>query len=262
MKMTNELMQIGSRDILGKTVTAFGTVDNPLFLAKDVAEWIGVQNVSQMLEPIDGDEKTKVLLPSIQCIEGLQANTEYWFLTENGLYEVLFLSRKPVAKEFKSGVKQLLHDLRTGKKQLSGIELIAAGYSEAMKQIEHQEKIIELQTLKISEDKPKVLFSEAVATSNTDILVGELAKILKQNGVDIGQNRLFEKLRDEGYLCKTGSQCNMPTQRSMEMGLFRIKETSITHSDGHITISKTAKVTGRGQIYFINKFLGEERAIA
>lgn len=260
--MTNELMQIGSRDILGKTVTAFGTVDNPLFLAKDVAEWIGVQNVSQMLEPIDGDEKTKVLLPSIQCIEGLQANTEYWFLTENGLYEVLFLSRKPVAKEFKSGVKQLLHDLRTGKKQLSGIELIAAGYSEAMKQIEHQEKIIELQTLKISEDKPKVLFSEAVATSNTDILVGELAKILKQNGVDIGQNRLFEKLRDEGYLCKTGSQCNMPTQRSMEMGLFRIKETSITHSDGHITISKTAKVTGRGQIYFINKFLGEERAIA
>lgn len=108
---------------------------------------------------------------------------------------------------------------------------------------------------KITADKPKVLFADAVSTSHTSILIGELAKILKQNGVDIGQKRLFEWLREKGYLVKSGSSKNMPTQKSMEMGLFEIKETTITHADGHISISKTTKVTGRGQVYFSNKFL-------
>lgn len=107
----------------------------------------------------------------------------------------------------------------------------------------------------IEADKPKVIFAEAVTTSKTSILVGELAKILKQNGIQIGQNRLFQWLRENGYLIKRkGTDYNMPTQKSMEMGLFEIKETSVTHSDGHITISKTPKVTGKGQVYFINKF--------
>ncbi|MEK5167189.1 phage antirepressor KilAC domain-containing protein, partial [Paenibacillus sp. FSL R5-0527] len=104
-------------------------------------------------------------------------------------------------------------------------------------------------------DRPKVLFADAVTASTTSILVGELAKILKQNGVEIGQNRLFAWLRENGYLIsRRGTDYNMPTQRSMELGLFEIKETSISHSDGHVTINKTPKVTGKGQVYFINKF--------
>ena len=120
---------------------------------------------------------------------------------------------------------------------------------------EEQKKRIEAEA-KIEVDKPKVLFSEAVTTSKTSILIGDLAKIIKQNGVEMGQNRMFSWLRDNGYLIKRkGSDFNMPTQKSMEMKLFEIKETAITHSDGHITINKTPKVTGAGQVFFVNKLL-------
>lgn len=118
----------------------------------------------------------------------------------------------------------------------------------------YKDKVILLEK-KIEEDKPKVIFAGAVETSKTSILIGELAKLIKQNGYDIGQKRLFAWLRENGYLIKSGrTDYNMPTQRAMDMGLFEIKETAITHSDGHITVNKTPKVTGKGQIYFINKF--------
>lgn len=130
-------------------------------------------------------------------------------------------------------------------------EVVKRGY--AILQNENARLRIENESM-----KPKALFADAVATSQTDILIGELAKIIKQNGVDMGQNRLFKWLRKYNYLGTRGSNYNMPTQYSMERGLFRIKETSITHSDGHITINKTPKVTGKGQQYFINKFLEEE----
>jgi anti-repressor protein len=118
---------------------------------------------------------------------------------------------------------------------------------------------IKRQTEQINQLAPKALFADAVSVSKTSILVGELAKLIKQNGVDIGQNRLFDWLRNNGHLIRRqGTDYNMPTQRSMEMGLFEVKETVITHSDGHTSISKTPKVTGRGQIYFIQKFLGGE----
>lgn len=121
--------------------------------------------------------------------------------------------------------------------------------------IEDYTKKIELLENKVKEDKPKVLFADSVATSKTSILVGDLAKIIKQNGVDIGQKRLFNWLRNNGFLIKRlGTDYNMPTQKSMELELFEIKETAVTHSDGHTTINKTPKVTGKGQIYFINKF--------
>lgn len=108
----------------------------------------------------------------------------------------------------------------------------------------------------IKQDAPKVLFANAVTTSHTNILIGELAKTIKQNGVDIGEKRLFEWLREKGYLIKRlGTDYNAPTQRSMELGLFRVKETAITHADGHVTVNKTTKVTGKGQEYFTNKFL-------
>ena len=121
--------------------------------------------------------------------------------------------------------------------------------------IEDYTKKIELLENKVKEDKPKVLFADSVATSKTSILVGDLAKIIKQNGVDIGQKRLFTWLRNNGFLIKRlGTDYNMPTQKSMELELFEIKETAVTHADGHTTINKTPKVTGKGQIYFINKF--------
>ena len=108
---------------------------------------------------------------------------------------------------------------------------------------------------KVEADRPKVVFADAVATSKTSILVGELAKILRGNGVEVGQNRLFERLRADGFLIRRkGSDWNMPTQRAMELGLFEIKETAVTHSDGHVTVNKTPKVTGKGQQYFINYF--------
>ncbi len=120
-----------------------------------------------------------------------------------------------------------------------------------------REKRIALES-QAKQDKPKVLFADAVSASHTSILVGELAKILKQNGVNIGQNRLFSELRERGFLIKRkGSDWNMPTQRSMELGLFEIKETVISHADGHTSINKTVKVTGTGQQYFINLFLQE-----
>lgn len=114
---------------------------------------------------------------------------------------------------------------------------------------------------KAQEDKPKVLFADAVAASESPMLIGELAKVMKQNGVDTGEKRLFEWLRNNGYLIRRkGTDFNAPTQKSMEMGLFKVKETAITHSDGHVTVNRTTKVTGKGQQYFINKFLSEESA--
>ncbi len=114
--------------------------------------------------------------------------------------------------------------------------------------------------VEVEKAKPKVLFADAVSASKTTILIGELAKLLKQNGIEIGQNRLFSYLRENGYLIKRdGTGYNMPTQKSMEMGLFNIRETTITHSDGHTTINKTVKVTGKGQQYFVNLFLGDRK---
>lgn len=113
-----------------------------------------------------------------------------------------------------------------------------------------------LLTEQIEQEKPKVIFADSVAASNTSILVGEMAKILKQNGIDVGQNRLFAWMRENGYLIsRKGTDYNMPTQYSMNLGLFTIKETTINHSDGHVSVSKTVKVSGKGQLYFVNKFL-------
>lgn len=128
---------------------------------------------------------------------------------------------------------------------------MALGLKASQQLLEHKDKLI-------AEMKPKAIFADAVSVSETSVLVGELAKMIKQNGINIGAKRLFEYLRENGYLIKRkGTDYNMPTQKSMELGVFKIKETSITHSDGSVQISKTTKVTGKGQVYFINKFLKE-----
>ena len=254
----NELKIIDERELLGKQLRIYGDFENPLFLAKDVAEWIDYdkEKVGQMLNSIDNDEK----ITSPIYYSGQVRNM--WFVTEEGLYEVLMQSRKPIAKKFKKKVKEILKDVRkygmyATDELLDNPDLII---KMATRLKEEKAKNKELED-KMKEDKPKVLFADAVATSQSSILVGDLAKILKQNGIETGQKRLFSKLRDEGYLIKqNGMSYNMPTQKSMELELFEIKETAVTHSDGHISINKTVKVTGKGQQYFLNLFLKDRIA--
>jgi len=140
--------------------------------------------------------------------------------------------------------------------ELSRIEILQLA-------LESEQRAVQLAT-KVQQDAPKVLFADAVATSSSTILIGDLAKILRGNGIDIGANRLFERLRDEGFLIRRqGTDRNMPTQRAMDLELFKVKETAVTHSDGHVTVSKTPKVTGKGQAYFVNRYApGAEMAVA
>ena len=248
--MENNLQIIDERKLLGKDFKIYGDIENPLFLAKDVANWIEHTDLSRMVNMVDDNEKLKRTL----YVSG--QNREMWFLTEDGLYEVLMQSRKPIAKQFKKEVKQILKTIRLNgmyatDKLLDNPDLAIQAFTK-LKEEREKRKALEI---KIEEQKPKVIFAEAVETSKTSILIGELAKIIKQNGYNIGQQRLFDWLRENGYLIKRqGTDHNMPTQRAMELGLFEIKETAVTHSDGHITVNKTPKVTGKGQIYFINKF--------
>lgn len=252
--MNDEIQILEEREVLGKTFRVFGTIDHPLFLARDVAKWIEHSNPTEMLRGIDESEKL------ISTIFSGGQKREMSFLTEDGLYEILMQSRKPIAKEFKRKVKEILKEIRqtgaymteeTLEKVLTNPDLLI-GLAQQLK--EYKTKVRQQQA-KIEADRPKVVFADAVSAARTSILVGELAKLLRQNGIDMGQNRLFQWLRENGYLMKTGSSSNLPTQASMERGLFEIKETSISHSDGHITIQRTPKVTGRGQQYFINLFM-------
>lgn len=251
-----ELTIINEQEVLGKHFTVYGTADEPLFLARDVAEWIeyDLSSVNKMLDKIDEDEKlVGTLFRSGQ-------NREVWFLTENGLYEVLMQSRKPLAKEFKKKVKEILksirkHGLYATDQLLNNPDFAIAAF-QALKEERARKQALEAQ---IEADRPKVLFADAVSASKSSCLIGELAKILKQNGIDIGQNKLFQWLRSNGYLIsRRGESWNQPTQKSMQLGLFELKKTNINHADGHTTVNTTTKVTGKGQQYFINKFLNQE----
>lgn len=230
----------------------------PWLVGRDVATILGYakpQNAISM--HVDKDDALKQGIPTNG---GIQHMT---LINESGFYSLVLGSKLPNAKEFKRWVtKEVLPSVRkhgaymtpeTIEKTLTDPDFIirlATKLKEEQLARQQAEKQIE-------EQKPKILFADAVTTSKTPILVGELAKLLKQNGIDMGQNRLFQWLRDNGYLIKRrGTDYNMPTQYSMEMGLFEVKETSITHSDGHISINKTPKITGKGQVYFINKFKG------
>lgn len=194
----------------------------------------------------------------ITCV--CQGVTQYF--TEEQLYDFMLEAHTDKCKKFKKWIThEVLPKIRkTGgyiptNEDMTDEEIMAKALLVAQKTIKNKNELIESQNKRIEEMKPKEIFADAVSTSTDTILVGKLAKILRQNGINIGQNRLFKWLRDNGYLIKrNGADYNMPTQYSMDLGLFKIKETAITHSDGHVTINKTPKVTGKGQIYFINKF--------
>nr|DAO59495.1 MAG TPA: repressor domain protein [Caudoviricetes sp.] len=228
--------------------------EEPFFVGKDVAEILGYTNASKALaDHVDEEDKlNNNSLPSLGQRGG-------WLINESGLYSLILSSKLPTAKRFKKWVtSEVLPAIRkTGGYQApapQGKELLALAVLEAQKTIEAQNQAIDRM-------RPKEIFADAVKASDSSILIGDLAKLLRQNGVDTGQKRLFEQLRNEGYLMKTGSSRNMPKQRYVADGLFQIKETVISNPDGSVRMTKTTKVTGKGQQYFLNKYLKKEAAV-
>ena len=230
--------------------------NEPWFVGKDVADVLGYSNSRKAMADHVDDEDKEVLTSRNVTLENIP-NRGITVVNESGLYSLILSSKLPSTKKFKRWVtSEVLPALRkTGQyqvKELSGSELMAKALIEAQNVLAAKDKQIE-------EMKPKALFADAVATSHTSILVGELAKILKQNGVEMGQKRLFAWLREKGYLIKRqGTDYNMPTQKAMDLGLFEIKEGSYVNGSGVNITTKTPKVTGKGQQYFINKFLAKE----
>lgn len=245
-------LQIFKNEEFGEVRTV--TIDNePWFVGKDVAEAVGYSKARNAISAHVSDEDKKDA-----PIQGTQGGTQNMtIINESGLYALIFGSKLESAKRFKHWVtSEVLPTIRkTGGYQMQapqGKELLALAVLEAKKTIEEQ-------TAQIERMKPKEIFADAVATSHTAILIGDLAKLLKQNGVETGQKRLFVWMREHGYLIKRkGADWNMPTQKSMEMGLFEVKESTVNNPDGSVRINKTTKVTGKGQQYFINKFLGDK----
>lgn len=252
--------EITNYDFHGNSVRVLTDQDDaPWFVGKDVCDVLGYLNASKALaDHVDDEDKlNNESLSSLGQRGG-------WLINESGLYSLVLSSKLPGAKKFKRWViSEVLPSIRKhGAYMTAGtIEKVLLNPDTIIKlatDLKEEQQKRKLLEAKVEEDKPKVLFAEAVSTAKTSILVGELAKLLKQNGVDIGQNRLFRWMRQNGYLVRRqGNDFNMPTQKSMDMGLFEIKETAVTHADGHVHVSKTPKVTGRGQQYFVNKFLSE-----
>ena len=237
------------------------TKDNePWFVASDVAKALGYRMASDMTRRIDEEDKgyTKVRTPG--------GEQEMSIINESGLYAGVFCSSLDSAKSFKHWVtSEVLPSIRknggyiAGQETLSDEELMAKALLIANNKIKERDAIIERQQAKIESDKPKTIFADAVSTSHTSILVGDLAKLICQNGVQIGQKRLFDWLRDNGYLIKCGMSRNMPMQRYVEQGLFEVKESTVQNPDGSVRITRTTKVTGKGQIYFVNKFMERKK---
>lgn len=244
----------------------------PWLVGKDVATALGyVDTFGALKKHVDDEDKQNCQNDSFESPRGMT------IINESGLYSLVLSSKLPTAKKFKRWVtSEILPAIRkhggymTPEKveeallnpdvliQLATELKEERNKNKALHDLAvEQDKHIARQNDKIAVLTPKGIFADAVSVSKTDILIGDLAKLIKQNGHDIGQKRLFAWLREKGYLIKRkGLDWNMPTQRAMEMKLFRVKETVVTHADGHTTVSKTTKVTGKGQVYFVNKFLG------
>lgn len=237
----------------------------PWFVGKDVAQALGYTNPQKAVrDHVDEEDR------GVNEMDTPSGRQEMTIISESGLYSLVMSSKLEGAKRFKRWVtNEVLPSIRksggyiAGQDSMSGEELMAKALLVAQKTLAEREARLSELTEQTERNAPKVLFADAVSASHSSILVGEMAKLLKQNGVDMGQNRLFTWMRENGYLInRRGSDYNMPTQRSMDLGLFTIKETAITHSNGSVSVSKTVKVTGKGQQYFVNKFLGQKEVRA
>lgn len=254
-------LQIFNNEEFGEARTAVVN-DEPMFCLADICRVLEIKNVS--------DCKSRLRQKGIVTTDTLTngGKQKMIFIDESNLYKTIFQSRKESAERFTEWVtSEVLPSIRknggyiAGQETLSDEELMAKALLVAHNKIAERNKIIEQKQARIEQMKPKEIFADAVATSHTSILVGDLAKLICQNGVQIGQKRLFVWLRDKGYLIKSGSSYNMPTQRYVEQGLFEIKESNLVNPDGSVRITRTPKVTGKGQVYFVNKFLSKENVV-
>lgn len=250
----NELQIFRSEDFGNiRIATANG---EPWFVGKDVTDILGYTNPSKALaDHVDDDDKlNNESLSSLGQRGG-------WLINESGLYSLILSSKMPNAKKFKHWVtSEVLPNIRkhgaymneqTLEQALTSPDFLIRLAQELKSEKEARQKLEK----QAAEDAPKVLFAKMVETAETSILIGDLAKFLKQNGINTGQNRLFEWMRGHGYLVKNGASRNMPTQKAMEMGLFEVKESTTANPDGTIRLHRTTKVTGKGQVYFIKRFL-------
>lgn len=230
--------------------------EDPWFVAKDVCGCLGLDtsNLSKML---DEDELSTYPVQYTDQVRNLSV------VSEPGLYSLILRSRKPEAKAFK---RWITHEVIPSIRKTGGY--LATKPDDTPESIMARAVLIAQDTIKrledrnselegaVSEMKPKALFADSVASSTSSILVEQLAALIRQNGVDMGQNRLFEWMRGRGYLVSSGARRNSPTQKSLNMGLFEVKERAINNPDGSVRLTLTTKVTGKGQIYFVNKFVG------
>lgn len=230
----------------------------PWFVGKDVAAALGYEKPQNAIAAhVDNEDKTTALIQGT----GSNYKSNAVLINESGLYSLVLSSKLPTARKFKRWVtSEVIPTIRKHKAymtpdKLEEVLLNPDTLIQLAQNLKSEQEARRAAEAKIEADHPKVLFADAVSTSEQSILVGQLAKIIRQNGVPMGERRLFQWMRENGYLGKHGSRYNIPTQRSMEMGLFEIKETAVTHSDGRVTTNTTPKVTGKGQIYFVNCFL-------
>lgn len=258
----NEI-QIFKNDSFGAVRTVTDDNGKILFCGKDVATALGYKKTADAISA-HCKGVCEIPTPSNGGIQMMK------YITEGDVYRLTFGSKLPSAEKFTDWVTdEILPSIRkhgaymteqTLEQALTSPDFLiqlATQLKEEKEKTANLENMVHKQNELLDKAKPLVCFANCVKTSETSILVGEFAKILRQNDVEIGQKRLFTWLRDNGYLIKNGCSYNMPTQKSMELGLFEIKETIISHSDGHTSISRTPKITGRGQIYFVNKFINE-----
>ena len=259
--MNNEIQPL---EFEGNKVRALADGDEVMFVASDIAKILGYRDAANLARNLDDDERG---IREVSTPSGTQNMT---VITESGLYRSILnretaYVKEPEAQAFvKRFQRWVTHEVLPSIRKTGGYiptsesdsdeDIMARAVLVAQKTIEHKNRQIAEKDAQIKVLEPKALFADAVAASDGTCLVGELAKMLRQNGLNIGQNRLFQLLRDDGFFGKSGSNRNVPTQKAMDLGLFRIKETAVTHSDGHVTISRTPKVTGKGQRYFIERY--------
>ena len=254
--MNNEIQKFDFKGSSLRTLT--DEAGEPWFVLKDCMSILDLGNPTETVKMFDDDE-----FSTTEVIDSIGRRQQALIISEPGLYKLIMRSRKPEAKEFQRWVThEVLPQIRKTGGYIPTMDvdddmtILAKAVMIGQRTMEQQQRKIAAQQTRIVELEPKARFADAVAASDGTCLVGELAKMLRQNGMDIGQNRLFRLLQADGYLGKSGSNRNVPTQRAMDLGLFRIKETTVTHADGHTTVSRTPKVTGKGQRYFIDRYWG------